>query len=78
MSAPRSSTANATVTEHRKLQLSGAALAGAALAPRARTATELAQLMPIDSIKPLGPMATAGEKNAFRDRYHNDTATEHA
>ena len=72
MSAPRSSTDNATVTEHRELQLIGAALAGAALAPRARTATELAQLVPIDSIEPLGPIAAAGEKNAFRDRYHND------
>lgn len=72
MSAPRSSTDNANVTEHRELQLIGAALAGAALPPRARTATELAQLVPIDSIEPLGPIAATGEKNAFRDRYHND------
>ena len=50
MSAPRSSTDNATVTEHRELQL----------------------MMPINSIEPLGPMTTVGEKNAFRDRYHND------
>ena len=70
MSASRSCTDNATVTEHRELQPSGFALAGAAPAPRARTATEL--LVPIHSIKPLGPKPTPADQNAFRDRYQND------